>query len=300
MPEKPSQTTGVAPGLPFAVQVPVTLCASLASIHKPDKDVRMKLHPRTHRLALAAITLLGASLAVQAQTSSPSTTGTGMGSTPGSSGTGMGGSGSGMGSGSGSGMGTGMGTGMGSGAAQSAGTGSAYSGSADAYSLLPFTRRGYVGVNIGRPTLNVGCGSGGYTCDDPDVSGYFYTGGLVNDWLGAEAGYFNSGKADRAGGRTRSQGVNLSAVFRAPLGQFNVFGKVGGMYGETKVSTGVLSNVTSGTERGWGPVYGGGVGFDFTPSSGVVLEFQRHEFRYPGAGGRQDVDNTSVGYVYRF
>ena len=68
----------------------------------------------------------------------------------------------------------------------------------------------------------------------------------------------------------------------------------------TKVSTGVLSNVKSGTKRGWGPVYGGGVGFDFTPSSGVVLEWQRHEFRYPGAGGRQDVDNTSVGYVYRF
>ena len=286
VPENPSQTAGMAPGLPTSAQVLVTLRVSLASIHEPNKDIRMKLHLRAHRLALAAMILLGASLAVQAQTSSPSTSG----STPGSSSSGMG-----MGS-----SGTGMGYSSGSGTAQSAGTAGAYGGSADAYSLLPFTRRGYVGFNVGRPTLNVGCGSGGYTCDDPDVSGYFYTGGLVNDWLGAEAGYFNSGKADRAGGRTRSQGVNLSAVFRAPLGQFNVFGKVGGMYGETKVSTGVLSNVTSGTERGWGPVYGGGVGFDFTPSSGVVLEFQRHEFRYPGAGGRQDVDNTSVGYVYRF
>lgn len=270
----------------------------------------MKLKPRLHRLALAAMTLLGASLAVQAQTS-PSTSGTGSTSSDtttgsGTSGTGgsstgsgssMGGSTSGSGSSSG---GSGMGYGGSTGSAQSAGTGSAYGGSADAYSLLPFTRRGYVGINIGRPKLDAACGSGGYTCDDPSASGYIYTGGLVNDWLGAELGYFNSGNADRAGGRTRSQGVNLSAVFRAPLGQFNVFGKVGAMYGETKVSTGLLSNVSSGTERGWGPVYGAGVGFDFTPSSGVVLEWQRHEFRYPGGGDRENVDNTSIGYVFRF
>lgn len=243
----------------------------------------MKFQPRLHSPALAAMTLMVASLAVQAQTS-PSTSDTGTlpsttsGSSSGTSGTGYGGSSM--------------------GAAQSAGT--AYGGNPDAYSLLPFTRRGYVGINVGRPQLDVGCGAGGYTCDDPDVSGYFYTGGLANEWLGAEVGYFNSGKADRAGGRTRAQSLDLSAVFRAPLGQFNVFGKVGAMYGETRVSTGPLSNVSSGTKRGWGPVYGAGVGFDFTPSSGVVLEWQRREFRFPGGGSRQDVDSTSLGYVYRF
>jgi len=294
--------------------VPARALCGPASIHEPiNKDLRMKLQPRLQCLALAALTLLGASLAAQAQTSpstsdtgtssgttsgTPSGSGAGMGTTDTTTGTGTTSGTTGTSGSTGSGMGYGGSTGTGS--AQSAGTGSAYGSSADAYSILPFTRRGYVGLNIGRPELNVGCGTGDYTCDDPDVSGYFYTGGLVNDWLGAEVGYFNSGKADRAGGRTRSQGLNLSAVFRAPLGQFNVFGKVGAMYGETKVSTGPLSNVTSGTERGWGPVYGAGVGFDFTPSSGVVLEWQRHEFRYPGGGGRQDVDNTSVGYVYRF
>jgi OmpA-OmpF porin, OOP family len=180
-----------------------------------------------------------------------------------------------------------------------AASGSAY-GRDGAYSLLPYTRRGYAGINLGRPEFKVGCGSGGYGCDDPDVSGYFYTGGLFNDWVGLEVGYLNTGRAERAGGRTRSEGLNVNLVARAPIGAFNVFAKAGGLYGQTRVSTGLLSDVPSGKRRGWGGSYGAGVGFDFTPSSGVVLEWNRYQFLMPGRDGREDVDITSVGYVYRF
>jgi len=170
----------------------------------------------------------------------------------------------------------------------------------DAYSLLPFTRRGYVGINLGQADFKTSCGTGLYDCDKPKTGVSIYTGGLFNDWVGAEIGYMNTGKADRAGGSTRAEGVNLSAVLRAPLGQFNVFAKAGAIYGQTKVSSNLLSGVPEGKRRGWGPVYGGGVGFDFTPSSGVVLEWSRAELKFPGGDGRQDVDTTSLGYVYRF
>jgi hypothetical protein len=127
-----------------------------------------------------------------------------------------------------------------------------------------------------------------------------YTGGLFNEWLGMELGYTHTGSAERAGGMTRAQGINVSLVARAPLGAFNVFAKGGAIYGETSVSTGPLSDVTAGKRRGWGGTYGAGVGFDFTPTSGVALEWTRREFLFPGNGGRQNADITSLGYVHRF
>lgn len=170
----------------------------------------------------------------------------------------------------------------------------------DAYSLLPYTRRGYFGINLGRADFKTSCGTGLFSCDNPKTGVNIYTGGLFNDWVGMEIGYMNTGKADRAGGSTRAEGINVSAVLRAPLGQFNVFAKGGAMYGQTKVSSSLLSGVPEGKRRGWGPVYGGGVGFDFTPTSGLVLEWSRAEMKFPGGGGREDVDTTSLGYVHRF
>ncbi len=168
------------------------------------------------------------------------------------------------------------------------------------YSLLPFTRRGYVGIQAGRTQLDTPCGSGGYDCNNPDGVARVFTGGLVNDWLGAEVGYFRTGRADRAGGNTRAQGFDVVGVLRAPIGAFNAYVKGGAVYGETRVSAGPLSDVGTGKKRGWGPSYGVGVGYDFLPNSGVVLDWTRNELRFAGLGGRQDVDTTSLGYVYRF
>lgn len=72
------------------------------------------------------------------------------------------------------------------------------------------------------------------------------------------------------------------------------------MYGQTRFSSALLSGVADGTRRGWGAFYGAGLGFDPTPTSGLVLEWSRREFRFPCSGGRQDIDNISLGYVHRF
>ena len=74
----------------------------------------------------------------------------------------------------------------------------AYGAGGDAYSLLPYTRRGYVGINLGKPEFDLACGSGGYNCGDPSVAGYVYTGGLFTDWIGVELGYLHTSNADRA------------------------------------------------------------------------------------------------------
>lgn len=170
----------------------------------------------------------------------------------------------------------------------------------DGWSLLPGTRRGYIGLNLGVPEYDLSCGSSpNLTCDDPDLRGHLYTGGFFNDWLGLELGYLNEGRADRGGGRTRAEGINLSLVARMPINQFSIYGKLGTTYGRTRVSAEPAAALPTGRDRGWGPAYAAGVGFDITPRSGLVLEWARHEFHFAGAG-RQNVDSTSIGYVHRF
>lgn len=176
--------------------------------------------------------------------------------------------------------------------------GSAYA--SDGSSMLPYTTHGYLGIDVGQARFHNPCGAGGYACGRAKVSGYFYTGGLFNDWLGVELGYLNSGKADRAGGRTQAQGLGASLLLRAPMGPFSAFVKVGAMYAQTRVSTGPLSDVAAGKRRSWAPSVGAGLGYDFTPRQGLVLAWSRARMRFPGSDDRQDVDNTSLGYVYRF
>ena len=170
----------------------------------------------------------------------------------------------------------------------------------DRWSLLPYTTQGYVGLNIGKPDWKLDCDDplGLYRCDDPDSRVDIYTGGLINEVIGAEIGYTNEGKFDRAGGRARAEGIKVNLVARAPIGAFNVFAKGGTIYGRTSV-TADLPGVAPGKDSGWGVSWGAGVGYDFTRNLGAVLEWSRNEYRFEGAG-RDDVDSTNLGLVYRF
>jgi hypothetical protein len=169
----------------------------------------------------------------------------------------------------------------------------------DSYSLLPWTRRGYFGINIGDAKFKTGCGTAAFGCSNPDASLRLSTGGLFNDTLGMEIGYLYTGAASRGGGDTSAQGVDLSLVVRAPVGPFNAFLKGGAIYAQTRVTADALSGLPTGKRSGWGGKYGAGVGFDLTPTQGVVLEWSRAELQFPGAD-RQNFDSTSLGYVVRF
>ncbi len=166
-------------------------------------------------------------------------------------------------------------------------------------SVLPYTSSGYVGINVGKPDYKVDCDSSVFSCNDPDASVHVYTGGMFNDWAGLELGYLDFGKADRLGGDTRARGINLSLVGRVPLGAFSVYGKLGTTYSRTRVSVSPLSTEPSGKDSSWGAAYGIGAGYDFTPNWSVVLEANRHEMHFVGAG-RENVDTLSLGLKYRF
>ena len=167
------------------------------------------------------------------------------------------------------------------------------------YSVLPYTQQGYVGLNIGASDFSNRCGPSLFDCDNPDAAFHIYTGGLFNQWLGIELGYLHTGNADRAGGRTKAEGVNVSLLARAPLGPVNVFAKAGTTYARTVVSADALSGVPSGRVRAWAPSIGVGAGYDFGSNSSVVLEWNRSNYKFAGVG-REAVKTTSLGYVYRF
>lgn len=167
-------------------------------------------------------------------------------------------------------------------------------------SWLPYTRNGYVGLGVGRSHYLTSCGTSGLRCDDSSQAGHVYVGGLFNPYLGTEFGYLHMGNADRAGGTTRAQGINLSLVGRLPLtAGFSVFGKLGTTYGRTRVDGLPGTGVVGGKESGWGPSYGLGLSVDFSNNWSGVLEWQRHRFQFPG-NDRDSVRSTSLGLKYHF
>ncbi|AEG94268.1 outer membrane beta-barrel protein [Ramlibacter tataouinensis] len=161
-------------------------------------------------------------------------------------------------------------------------------------------RGGYLGLNVGRSSYRLPCGPSSLTCDTDDESLNLYAGTLLGSFWGAEVGLLDMGRVERAGGRTRARGLNLSLVARAPVWQSaGVFGKLGTTYGRTDTSVQTGGDIPGGSENGFGLSFGAGISWDFTPRLSAVLEWDSHDFRFAG-GGRDPVRSTSLGLQYRY
>ena len=170
--------------------------------------------------------------------------------------------------------------------------------SSGSFSAIPYSTNGYIGLNVGKPDWDVPC-AGGFACNESNTSYHLYTGGMFNQNFGAEIGYVDFGRSTRGGGRTHAHGVNLSLVGNIPVGSLNLYAKLGTLYGRTKVTASPLSGSATGSDSGWEGTYGVGVGFNLTPRSSVVLEWNRYDLNFVGVGKR-DITTTSLGYVHRF
>lgn len=158
----------------------------------------------------------------------------------------------------------------------------------------------YIGINAGQSSYRQGCGTGAFNCGDKDDAYSVYGGSMFNNNFGLELGYLNMGDIDRAGGTTKAEGINLSLVGKLPVSQsFSVFGKIGTTYGRTRVSSLPASGVTAGNEDGFGLSVGAGISYDFTERWSAVLQWDRHDFKFAGAG-RENINATTLGLKYRF
>lgn len=181
-------------------------------------------------------------------------------------------------------------------------TGAGYSSSRydpNRQSWIPYTTNGYVTIAYGGGDFgDLDCATG-FECDNPDWAAKINTGGMLNEWIGLELGYFHTGNADHNGGEARARGVNLSLTGFLPLNYgFSLMAKVGGTYGMTKLS-GTAAGTPSGSEEGFGVSYGAGLSFDFNPNWSLTLEWERHNLKFAGDDDR-NVDLATVGVRYRF
>jgi opacity protein-like surface antigen len=166
-------------------------------------------------------------------------------------------------------------------------------------SALPYTQAGYVGLSGGRSMYDLSTGPAGVGFDDNGNAWKLATGGYFHPNVGVEVGYLHFGRAYRLGGRTRAEGINLSLVGRAPLGErLELFAKAGTTYSRTATSGDPGYGLRTGKNNGMGLSYGIGASWGFTPNIAAVLEWERHRLRF--ADDTAPTDMATVGVRYRF
>jgi OmpA-OmpF porin, OOP family len=160
---------------------------------------------------------------------------------------------------------------------------------------------GYIGFNAGRShygdrTLNLT----GFVNDRNNNAYSLYAGSYFNQYLGLELGYNDFGRISRAGGTSRANGVSLSLVGRAPIGQsFAVLGRVGGTYLRTDVSASPLAGIQTGRDSKFDVSYGIGAEYNFTPQFSAVLQYDEYNPRFAG-GYKERLNTTTIGIRYHF
>lgn len=166
-------------------------------------------------------------------------------------------------------------------------------------SILPFTQAGYVGLSGGRSRYDLYSGPSGLAYDDRDTAWKLSTGGYFHRNFGVELGYLDFGRSYRLDGRTKAQGVNLSLVGRAPIGdRLELFAKAGTTYSRTVTSAQPVYGLRTGRDSGMGLSFGVGASWGFTPNIAAVLEWERHRLHF--ADDTAPADMATVGVRYRF
>jgi len=159
------------------------------------------------------------------------------------------------------------------------------------------TPRSSLGLHLGRTQTGIPCGSTALICESADQSTQLQASAMVGKYWGVQLGYAETGRI--AAGEGRTEGLNLSLLGKAPLGQsLDVFGKLGTTYGRGDAS---LFGAGPAPDSGpaFGLSYGAGVSFAFTPRLSATLEWESNDFRFPGSG-REPVRSTSLGLQYRY
>ncbi|MEO8164294.1 MAG: outer membrane beta-barrel protein [Betaproteobacteria bacterium] len=166
-------------------------------------------------------------------------------------------------------------------------------------SWIPYTSYGYVGLGAGRSDFELGQCSPAFSCDNRDIGYKLYTGGKFSRLFGVEAGLVYLGQGEANGGDNRATGINLSLIGNIPIGDmFNIYGKVGGIYGWTHTSSSPATGVNTGNEHGFNLSYGAGVQFDLTRNWAIAGDWDRYRFDYTNR--TDDVDLYSFNVLYKF
>ncbi|EYC50505.1 membrane protein [Hylemonella gracilis str. Niagara R] len=160
----------------------------------------------------------------------------------------------------------------------------------------------YFELTTGRTHFGLGGGNGFYHSDHLDRSyGVAMGRYFQSSNLGMELGYTDFGDVHRLGRSTEAQGINLSLIGRAQLGNaFNVLGQIGGVYSRTDVSSRPGSGASdTGTEHGLDWTYGVGLEYVFTRRVSGVLQYDGYRMDFADKG-RERITNLALGLRYLY
>jgi hypothetical protein len=160
----------------------------------------------------------------------------------------------------------------------------------------------YIGLSGGSADYSRMNGSNGVYHNGDHDNAYSLTAGnyFINPNVGMELGYTNFGSIERAGGRTKAEGINISLIGKMPVGNsFNLLGKVGTTYGHTEVSAAPASGVQSGSESGFDWSYGVGAELVINPQWSAVVQYDENYMKFAGQSS-QRVTTTTIGARMHF
>ena len=165
------------------------------------------------------------------------------------------------------------------------------------------TRGGYLGFNAGQSDFKFGCGAG--PCDTKGRDYKLFGGFQFNRYAAIEAGYSDMGKTTFGSSRLKATAWEVSGVgtWGVPMGAggmgLSLLGRLGLYNGDVKSET-----PSTGTTLKHGTTsvtFGFGVQADLSRILAARAEWQR--FSKMGGGGlgtKADIDNLTVGALWRF
>ncbi len=190
------------------------------------------------------------------------------------------------------------------------------------------TKPWYGGVSIGQSTVKIkddvlpiiGATATSLSKNETDTGFKAYIGYRFNQNFALEGGWTDFGKFSATRTMTapgfgtvqanvKASGAHLDALGIWPLqNNLTLFGKLGALYDtvETNASTTGAVVFPAGTNTnpkhsGLNWKFGLGAGYDFTPTVGARVEWERAKnLGDSSTGGKADVDLLSVGVVFRF
>jgi len=165
------------------------------------------------------------------------------------------------------------------------------------------TRGGYLGFNVGQSKFNFsGCSS---PCDDKGRDYKLFGGFQFNRYAALEVGYSDMGKTTFGASRLKATAWEVSGVgtWGVPMGAggmgLSLLGRLGLYNGEVTAETpSTGATLKHGTTD---LTYGVGIQADLSRILSARAEWQR--FSKMGGGGlgtKADIDNLTVGALWRF
>jgi OOP family OmpA-OmpF porin len=159
----------------------------------------------------------------------------------------------------------------------------------------------YAGGSIGQSKVKIDCG-GFSSCDDKDTAFRLFVGYQFNQYIAAELGYADLGKAKFSvgpfNGDVKATSWDASAVGSFPVAdQFAILGRLGAYHAEAKLE----GDFGSGKDTKTGVLWGFGGQFDLNKNLGFRAEWNRYnKMGGDNTGGKENVDVLNIGALWRF